>query len=215
MSRDLSRSILDPDYGREKPDLPAPTAEERRAEFEKMHFELLKAARLVWEKGVSYRGFKVGCAVLAWHPKEGWLVYTAHNFKPVPREERGEDKRCAERNALGAAQNDGCEKIVAIVTVSDQRSTSDDSDTPHGVLHACKDCRDLFKELPIIDGDTILYNANDPDLETDPAGEEIVSPGALPGISPITRKHHQRRAETDFVVVGEERTMEELLSEKA
>jgi len=112
---------------------------------------------------------------------------------------------------LRAAENDGCKKIAAIVTLSDQRSTGDDGDTPHGVLHSCKDCIQLFKELPSIDEATIVYNVHDGDLKTDRSGDEIVSRGALPGVSPITRKRHLSPPRTDFSVMGEERTMKELL----
>lgn len=215
MPIESSRRIFDLAPEPDKPDLPTPTAEACRAEFENARFKLIQAARLQWEKGVSYRGFKVGCAVLAWQPKEGWLVYGAHNFKPEKRKESGKDKRCAERNALDAAQKDGCIKIAAIVTVSDQRSTGDDNRSPHGVLHSCKDCRDLFKELQSIDEETIVYNVHDGGLKASSAeDEEAVFGGALPGVSPITRKRHLTRAlDTDFAVMGEERTMKELLGE--
>ncbi len=212
MPRELFRNIIDPP-NLEKPDMSAPSSEARKEEFEHARFKLIQTAQLYWEKAVSYRDFKVGCAVLAWHPNEGWVVYGAHNFKPEKKEVRGEDKRCAERGALRMAEADGCTKIAAIVTVSDQRSTGDDEGTPHGVLHSCKDCLELFRELPSIDEQTIVYNVHDGDLKTDPAGNDIVFRGAIPGVSPILRKRHLAPPKTDFAVMGEERTMKELLSE--
>ena len=127
--------------------------------------ELVQAAIFNRKNAVSYRGFKVGCAVAGIGPRmrDGeYGVWQGYNFKPQPGFVEGENKRCAERNVLDGAQTD-LKAVFAITTVSKESSTGDPT---HGcdVLHPCKDCRVMFKDLikkGFLREDTIVLSAND------------------------------------------------------
>lgn len=129
--------------------------------------ELIQAASFARENAVSYRGFKVGACVLGYNPKlpaGEYLVYQAYNHTPAPNLNRkGKDKRCAERNALEVAVDDGCSTIPAMATVSKFVDTGDPSKA-HDCLHPCKDCRDLFRELlqkGVLKRESMFCSAND------------------------------------------------------
>jgi len=199
--------------------LQEPSPEDRRAKFESARFRLIQLARHNWENAVSYRSrpFKVGCAVLAWHPLDGWIEIGAYNYKPIKRVERGDAKKCAERMALRMAEANESTKIAAIVTVCDQQSVDTDQPLEHGVLHPCDECRALFRELDekkLIDDNTILYNLHDPDLKTDPRANTPVSDSQLATIEPIPLHRHvyPRVDHNNFAVMGEERTVKDLLT---
>lgn len=129
------------------------TAEQWRAalaQFQQGKMDLIRTAALARDRGISHRNppFKVGCAVMGIEPNldEGdYAVYYSSNFKPTPGEVRGNDKRCAERNALDGARGQA-KLIVALVTVSKEVSTGDPTKA-HDALHPCED--------------TIICNAND------------------------------------------------------
>ncbi|MFA6301160.1 MAG: cytidine deaminase [Candidatus Paceibacterota bacterium] len=127
--------------------------------------ELIGAAALNRDNAFSYRGFKVGCAVAGMGPKakdEEYIVWQAGNFKLQPGHVEGKEKRCAERNALDSAQTE-LKTVFAIATVSKESSTSDPTKA-HDVLHPCKDCRQMFRELlkkGFLKDDTIILSAND------------------------------------------------------
>ena len=131
---------------------------------------IIKGAALIRENAVSYRGFKVGCVAVGIEPNTSEnevAVYTGYNVKRQPGEVRGENKHCAERNVLSAARGQA-KVIVALVTVSKEVHTDDPTKAIHGVLHPCKDCRDMFREY-LTEGfmreDTILCNVNDSERE--------------------------------------------------
>ncbi|MDO8626668.1 MAG: hypothetical protein Q7K39_04450 [Candidatus Magasanikbacteria bacterium] len=196
-----------------RPKLELPSPSERRALFEEGRFDLANRARAQMTRGVSYREFKVGCSVLAWHPTEGPILYDAYNFKPVKKEEKGEAKRCAERNAIRFAEQDGCVKIIAIVTASREKSVSEKYD--HDVLHPCEECRSLFRTVPAIDQDTIVYNILDttPPLPDEEIAQhrkavmDFVASTSLP-LPDNTIIHPPLN--TEFDIMAEERTMQEL-----
>lgn len=166
---------------------------EHLAAYNRLQDDLVKAAQVARDKAVSYRGFKVGCAALAWKrgPKNEYLVRAAGNVTPAPGQGKGSAKRCAERNALEAALRDNPEIIVAITSVSRESNTEAPS-VAHDVLHPCFDCRQLLRELKskgIMRDETVIHSVND-------AGEPnsaIVEPTA------------------DLLMVSEERTLKELL----
>ena len=141
------------------------TMAEHLKEYGRYRDALVKAAQIVRDKAVSYRNFKVGCAVMSWSRGLGdnYLIRTAGNFKPAPRKEIGREKRCAERNALEAALTDAPEVIVAITTASHELTTEVGA-TEHDALHPCRDCRDLLRELMgqgVVRDETIVHSVYD------------------------------------------------------
>jgi cytidine deaminase len=129
---------------------------------------LMEAAATAMKDAISHRNCNVGCCLMAIHPqvaKQGeYAIYTDHNVTPAPNlHRRGKDKRCAERNNLERAIDDGCRFIPAMVTVSNFVDTGDPSKA-HDVLHPCKDCRDLLRELVsqgILSRESMFCSAND------------------------------------------------------
>ncbi|MBI4262504.1 hypothetical protein HY624_03190 [Candidatus Uhrbacteria bacterium] len=124
--------------------------------------DLKVTASRIRDEAVSYREFKVGCALLAEAPEGKTVDYTIHfgyNFKPV----KGSEKLCAERNAFESAIGDQSPHIIAIVTVSQETSTGDPNQS-HSVLHPCDMCRTMlmdYRERGVISGDTIICCVND------------------------------------------------------
>ena len=93
----------------------------------------------------------------------GYMVYFGQNYKPQPRPERGREKRCAERNTIEGALANDCKAIVAIVTVSKEQTTGEGREV-HDVLHPCRDCRDLLRDLikqGKVRDDSMVLNARD------------------------------------------------------
>lgn len=129
--------------------------------------DLIQAAIFNRRNAVSHRPkpFKVGCAASGIGPgmKNGeYVVWQGYNFKPHTGHVKGEDKRCAERNVLEGAQSD-VKTVFAIATVSKETSTGDPT-KGHDVLHPCKDCRMMYRDLlkqGFLREDTMILNAND------------------------------------------------------
>ena len=128
---------------------------------------LISEAALARDNGVSHRNFKVGCALISVEPglKEGeYAVYSAHNFTPTPANRTGWEKRCAERNAVEAAIEKGAFFIPAMVSVSRETSTGDETTKAHDVLHPCLNCREMLRELMktgVLRDESIICNVND------------------------------------------------------
>ncbi len=116
--------------------------------------------------------FKVGCTMMTidgGNLPGDYSVYSAYNFTPDATKRRGWEKTCAESNAMWAALEHGASLIVAIVTVSKELSTGDDSKA-HDALHPCRDCRDKIRQLlgmGILRKDSIVLNVNDSDNSED------------------------------------------------
>jgi cytidine deaminase len=133
--------------------------------------DLIKAAAFSRRHGFSHRTppFKVGAAALAIEPglEEGeYIVYQAYNFKPFPGEVKGNDKRCAERNALDFARS-SAKVVAALVTVSNEVSTGDPTKA-HDALHPCQECRGMLRKLlteGLLREDTVVCNANDSEIK--------------------------------------------------
>lgn len=121
------------------------------------------------DKATSYREFFVGASAMGIEPNlppEEPVLYHGGNFKPFDQEQKGEEKRCAERNVLDAARGQA-KVIVVLVTVSKETHT-DDPTKAHDVLHPCKDCRDMFRKYlaqGFMREDTILCSVNDAEKE--------------------------------------------------
>ena len=131
---------------------------------------LIRTAAWTRDHAYSYRDFKVGCVLMTIDPgvEPGeYRVYNAYNYKDAPGERFGNEKRCAERNVIEAAAQFGATDILAIVTVSKEKSTGDET-LSHDALHPCRDCRDLMRMI-ITAGkmtkDSIICNVNDANPE--------------------------------------------------
>ncbi len=94
---------------------------------------LVRLAREAQQRGISYRGFKVGCALLAFNGQE-YKIFQGANMKPFKQG----PKYCAEGIALGSAQAEHYNFIVAIVVAGQPQSEYDKT------LHPCLECVDLF-----------------------------------------------------------------------
>lgn len=131
---------------------------------------LMRVAAFQRDHGLSHRNppFLVGCVLLFKQAFTGeYGIWQTHNRTPEPGEKRGGEKWCAERSAVMAALNDGCDSIVAIVTVSKEVTTGDEVNKSPNVLHPCRECRDMMRELKkkgILRGESIIVNANDSKL---------------------------------------------------
>ncbi len=117
--------------------------------------QLLKMAREATFMGMSYRGFQVGCAVLACNPLSGlWEVITSANVKPLSHW----PKVCAERSAISyATMVCGFNRILRMAVVG---MPQPEEQTP--TLHPCAVCRQWFQQEPALRSDTqvILAHAN-------------------------------------------------------
>ncbi len=144
--------------------------------------ELVRRARWVARRAYSYRGFNVGCAVLAWRPAgisltEKYKVFTAANVKPLPHI----PKQCAETTAVCYARSNGYTKIVAIVVVGEPQQDAD-SGVSSITLHPCSHCRTLLAALPEVSLDTIVLTVHN--------HSGAVEEQALQGILSL-HHHHQ------------------------
>lgn len=122
-----------------------------RAMYVKMHERLEESARSAAVFAFSYRGFQVGCAVLAWNSKGRYKIFTGSNIKP---EEDG-PKVCAEQVAIGAARSEGYDLIVALAVAGEPQQDSVSGIYPP-TLHPCWICRRLLGTLPEIRPDTVV-----------------------------------------------------------
>jgi hypothetical protein len=129
----------------------------------------IKAAQIHRDRGVSHRTppFLVGAVAVGIEPNqpEGHFgTYQAANFTPTPGQRTGDDKMCAESNALNAGL--GWSKvIVGLITLSRETHTGDPTQA-HDVLHPCLECRKKFRkfiEEGYMRNDTLLYSVNDAD----------------------------------------------------
>lgn len=167
-------SLERPEYAKLTPE----QMQEHLAYFDRHRDELIEKAALARDNAVSHRKerpFKVGCAVLAWFPSmDGqsgeYKEFSGHNFKPKDIPVEGVYKRCAERNAIGAAQaGHPYPIIIGIVTVSRETNTSRvvrglDVDQADDALHPCPDCHVMLDDLVargILRPDSKICNVND------------------------------------------------------
>lgn len=109
--------------------------------------------------GESYRGFKVGCAVLALDESGGRTgVYFGGNFTPY----RGADWNCAEKRALESVESKGFDTVLALAVTGEPQVDNSGVESP--TLHPCSRCRHLFAESGLILPETLIATAT-PDLE--------------------------------------------------
>ena len=128
--------------------------------FGRVKTDLIRTARSVAERGYSYRGFKVGCAMLVWRPKgigltERYRVFKAANAKPL----KDSRKFCAEMTLACYARSNGYTRIIAIA-IAGLPQSDDGSGIMSGTLHPCEDCRPFLANLPEVTADTIILSVH-------------------------------------------------------
>jgi len=135
--------------------------------------EFIEKAREAWKLAKSYRGFHVGCSLMAADLEGKNFIYDLYNGANWTPEEKkppatGANKRCAERVAVQAALDGNVKLIPAIITFSKETDISrlretHVEDTEDDVLHPCLDCRQMMRALlvlGILRENTILCNIN-------------------------------------------------------
>lgn len=110
---------------------------QHRSSLSRRRGDLIRAARTVRQSGRSYRGFKVGAAVLAFNSRQ-YRIFVGCNLKPA----QGGPKICAEMAALTAAYAARYFKIIAIAVVGAPR---EEDETP--TLWPCAACLEMFRIL--------------------------------------------------------------------
>jgi len=111
--------------------------------FGQMQEELVGRARNVAANAVSWRGFNVGCAVLA-HDGKRYAVFTGCNAKPL---QHG-PKICAEQVAVMSAVSAGFTVIVGMVVAGEPQE--DGSGIKHPTLRPCEACLSLLTPIPAV-----------------------------------------------------------------
>jgi len=146
---------------------------------------LIERAQEARRKAISYRNFRVGCAVWAFKTDAvqvtgRWSVFTGSNLKVA----EGARPICAEQLALGAAKSAGYDRIIAMVVVGEPQEDAE-SGIQSRTLHPCGECRRVFQEVPEVSPDTLLL-ALTPDEQT----QECFSIGALIALHQDTQQRH-------------------------
>lgn len=124
---------------------------------------ILRAREAALLHAASWRNFRVGAAVYAWDSKRHaqgdfgrrWRVFTGANLKPT---EEGHNV-CAEQLAIGAARNDGYERILGCAVVGEPQPDGA-TGILHRTLHPCSRCRGFLRDLPEVHADTIIITAH-------------------------------------------------------
>jgi len=137
---------------------------EKQADFQYFLRSLLtlrEGALAAREQAISYRDFKVGCAVLARNPEapeeERYYVFLGANMK-VTKESR---PICAEQVAVQAARCAGYTDIIGIVVVGAPQPQEDpDSGVDFLALDPCVECATTFRHTPGIEEDTYFVTFN-------------------------------------------------------
>lgn len=128
---------------------------------------LISGAASARERGESWRSFKIGCSLLALGKNLDLAepqLYTSANYKPESGEHDWPSRKCGEMSTVFEAIKDECRFIAVIVTVSSERSTLEHGTEFHDVVHPCKFCRELFRELinlGVMSTETIVLNVRD------------------------------------------------------
>ncbi len=126
--------------------------------FNAVRESLIRQARKASQQANSYRGFQVGCAVLAYGPgnrAKNYRIFVGANLKPTP----DGPKVCAEQIAIGSAVSHGYEQIIAIaVTGEPQPDTVSGLNPP--TLHPCWECRTLLRTMPQVSEDMIILTTH-------------------------------------------------------
>ena len=103
----------------------------------------------------SYRGFKVGAAVLAYNPHTRETgVLAAGNLKIRP----DKAKFCAEYRSLQIAKRSGLTVVggIVVAATTDKHQIGEVTDVETRTLHPCSECRQLFCDHPLMRDDTLI-----------------------------------------------------------
>ena len=99
--------------------------------------QLVKRAKTARRRAISWRGFRVGCALITEDARGRRRIFAGFNVKA-----RQEDSTlCAERMALTRAENAGFDRVIA-VAVSGRPQYEEGDLNP--TLHCCPRCRAMF-----------------------------------------------------------------------
>lgn len=106
--------------------------------------------------GNSYRGFKVGAAVLALDDTSGRMgIVFGGNYTPY----KGADWNCAEKGAFERARQRGFNRVLAVgVTGPLQPDSESGIESP--TLHPCYRCRAMMDESDMTAPDTLIATSN-------------------------------------------------------
>lgn len=123
--------------------------------FEHQLEELIRRARQASTRAVSYRDFRVGCAVLAENDRGRTRRFLGANAKPIA----DGPKICAEQVAVMAAVTYGYDRIIGMVVAGDPQP-----DGRTGIqaptLHPCWHCRQMLGSLPNMRAETIVVTVH-------------------------------------------------------
>jgi cytidine deaminase len=130
---------------------------ERVQRFRQSIPHLFRAAMAAREKGMSYRDFKVGSALLAFREnqphEESWKVFAGMNTKHAPNMR----PTCSEPIAINAAYAENFSLVIGMVVIGELR----EEDIGHLLsLHPCRDCRWFMHGHPLIDHNTLVLTAH-------------------------------------------------------
>ncbi len=130
-----------------------------KAMLEQVRADLIEMAREISKRGLSYRNFRVGCAMLMWksvvsgrHGHYGFV--TAVNIKP----DKKVRKVCAEQTGIGQAQAEGWERAIAIVIAGEPQP--DVTGLCADTLLPCDECRAILRSMPQVSDETLIITAH-------------------------------------------------------
>lgn len=103
--------------------------------------QLVKRAKTARRHAISWRGFRVGCALIAEDARGRRRIFAGFNVKA----QREDTTLCAERMAILRAENAGFNRVVAVAVSG--RPQHEEGD-PHPTLHCCPKCRAMFAARP-------------------------------------------------------------------
>lgn len=137
------------------------TEAEHHLEYERCWQKLVTAAQEERQHSESHRSFKVGCAMLAWNGKR-YEIFAGSNFKP----HKNDKTVCAEKEALRKIRENGFERVIAIVVVSQHSHTEPTQEDSTKTLSPCAECQQMFRDAQEIKPTTILTTINDSNMDT-------------------------------------------------
>jgi cytidine deaminase len=113
------------------------------------------ANQAVEQLGHSYRGFKVGAAVLALdEPGRRAGIYFGGNYTPY----EGAEWNCAEKRAFEVVHKRGFNRILALAVSGPPQIDVSGVESP--TLHPCDKCREMMRESELTEPNTLVATAN-------------------------------------------------------
>jgi len=116
-----------------------------QSSLEPLYWQAVRAREL----GRSHRGFKVGCALLAFRKDarraDRWGIFYGMNTKV----EKASRPVCAEPIAVNAAYSSGFDEVIGMVVVG-RPQLDEHSGLTCKTLHPCHECRVFLRNHPIV-----------------------------------------------------------------